>query len=86
MGKQAFFLAAIMIALSLGANALNTELNKLDDPVQDMEGNTYRTVQIGDQVWLAENLRSTKFQDGSKINTAFIPKDDEENLLKYGMT
>lgn len=63
---------------------VNTELYKLTDTVQDVEGNTYRTVKIGEQVWLAENLRSTRYQDGSKIDSAFIPKDDEKNLLKYG--
>lgn len=66
------------------ANDINKALNKLEDTVQDMEGNTYRTVKIGKQVWLAENLRSTKFQDGSKLKTAFIANDDEKNLLKYG--
>jgi uncharacterized protein (TIGR02145 family) len=35
--------------------------------VADMEGNLYGTVQIGDQVWLSENLRSTKYADGNPI-------------------
>lgn len=68
----------------LPANEINHDRSPLGEVVQDIEGNTYRTVKIGDQVWLAENLRSTKFQDGSPINTAFIPDDDENNLLKYG--
>lgn len=66
------------------ASDINEQLNVPEGTVQDMEGNSYDTVKIGSQIWLAENLRSTRFQDGSEIKTAFIPDDDEDNLLKYG--
>ncbi|WP_202983601.1 fibrobacter succinogenes major paralogous domain-containing protein [Ferrimonas lipolytica] len=52
--------------------------------VLDNEGNEYRTVTIGEQTWLADNLRTTKFQDGSKVSTGYIPDDDDSNLLRYG--
>jgi uncharacterized protein (TIGR02145 family) len=45
--------------------------------VEDYDGNAYETVQIGDQVWIAENLRSEHYSDGS----AMVPVEQDVDWM-----
>lgn len=40
----------------------------MNGQVFDFEGNKYDTVQIGNQVWLKQNMRSTRYPDGMKLD------------------
>ncbi|TFH28439.1 MAG: hypothetical protein E4H10_00355 [Bacteroidia bacterium] len=69
-GNKTYYFRAYVVANSVpiygNEKAFITELGS-DNRVSDVEGNIYRTVKIGEQTWMAENLKVTKYADGTPI-------------------
>lgn len=62
-------LIAVVFAL-FKTNLFSGESKSTDIPaetVKDIDGNVYHTITIGSQVWMVENLRTTKYNDGTPI-------------------
>ncbi|HOW40931.1 MAG TPA: fibrobacter succinogenes major paralogous domain-containing protein [Bacteroidales bacterium] len=46
---------------------MSCEKDSSPSVVTDIDGNIYLTVELGDKLWMAENLKTTRFSDGTEI-------------------
>ena len=69
------YLLSTVLLLVIGCEATDSsdDNNNQNPPnetgtVTDVEGNVYKIVKIGDQWWMAENLKTTKYRNGDPIS------------------
>ncbi|MBE0653750.1 MAG: fibrobacter succinogenes major paralogous domain-containing protein [Bacteroidales bacterium] len=55
-------MSVLLLALTTGCKKETEDLT-----VTDIDGNVYQTVTIGSQVWLKENLKTTRYRNGDPI-------------------
>ena len=56
------------------ANTTKHKGELLTDTVTDIDGNVYHKVKIGTQIWMIEDLKTTKYRNGDSITNIVLDK------------
>ena len=72
----------LLFLVTVGCEKENVKENEIGaNSVSDIDGNTYKTVKIGGQWWMAENLKTTHYANGTEIS--IIEDKSEWSNLEY---
>lgn len=81
--KIKFWITLLMMGLVLIlVNSCEKDDEGQSGAIKDIDGNVYHSVTIGTQVWMVENLKTTRYNDGTEIPN--ITDNDEWAGLTTG--
>ena len=86
--RNRFLIATLIVTGVLIILTSSCKKNNVDptaNTISDIDGNVYHTVTLGTQVWMVENLKTTKYGNGDLIGTTSPStlKISGENAPKY---
>jgi uncharacterized protein (TIGR02145 family) len=66
-----FYCSSFLLVLSCCKKS-ETTIDSVTDKLKDIDGNIYSVVTIGDKIWMKENLKATRYSDGTPILSGSI--------------
>lgn len=79
-GEYKIIFSAIHNGIGVGEKEITINLTEpVIGTVTDIDGNVYNTIQIGTQVWMVENLKTTHYRNGDPISPITVTEGWENN-------
>lgn len=77
-----FIISTFCFYCNVDSTLQEKDIDSNKSEITDVDGNIYNTIKIGDQWWMVENLRVSRFQNGDTI--ANVDEDSLWQDLKTG--
>ena len=83
MNKIKLYLNILLFFIATNSYSI-TYSSLTDSSVSDFDGNIYKTVTIGTQIWMKENLKSVHYADGTDIPGVVAYNNSDSMAAIYG--